>query len=63
VAERDSAVHAAAGLLGDLARALVRVLLFVDLTPVADAFVDRPLGRVDLGYLEETGGISHGWPP
>ena len=63
VAERDSAVHAAAGLLGDLAGTFVRILAFVDLAPVADAFVDRPFGRLDLGHLEEPVWISHGWPP
>ena len=63
VAERDSAVHAAAGLLRHLACALVRVLLFVDLVPVADPLVDRSLGGLDLGYLQESVWISHGWPP
>jgi hypothetical protein len=41
----------------------MRVLLFVDLTPVADALVDRALGGLDLRNLEKSGGISHGWPP
>jgi hypothetical protein len=63
VAERDSAVHATAGLLGHLAGTLVRILAFVDLFPVADPLVDRALGRLDLGDLEKTGWISHGWPP
>ena len=63
VAERDSAVHAPARLLGHLARPLVRVLSLVDLAPVADAFVDRSLGGLDLGYFEESVRISHGSPP
>jgi hypothetical protein len=63
VAERDSAVHATAGLLRHLAGPLVRVLEFVDLAPVADALIDRPLGGLDLGYFEEPVRISHGWPP
>ena len=53
VAERDSAVHAAAGLLRHLAGPLVRILPFVDLAPVADTLVDRSLGGLDLGYLQE----------
>ena len=63
VAERDSAVHAAARLLRHLAGALVRVLPLVDLAPVADTLVDGALGRLDLGHLEEPVRISHGWPP
>jgi hypothetical protein len=63
VAERDSAVHASPGLLGDLTGALVRILLLVDLAPVTDALVDRPLGGINFGNLEKSGRISHGWPP
>jgi hypothetical protein len=63
VAERDSAVHAPAGLLGHLAGALLRILLFVDLAPVADPLVYRPLGRLDTVYLQKSARISHGSPP
>ena len=63
VAERDSAVHAPAGLLGNLACPLVRVLQFVHLAPVADALVDWPLGGLDLGHFEEPAWVSHGSPP
>jgi hypothetical protein len=63
VAERDSAVHASAGLLGHLARAVLWILSFIDLAPIADALVDRPLRRLDLLHLEESMRISHGSPP
>ena len=63
VAERDSAVHTSTGLLRDLARALVGILLFVDLAPVADTLVDGSLGGFDLGNLEKSCRISHGLPP
>jgi hypothetical protein len=63
VAERDPAVHAAAGLLGDLAGPLVGILLLVDLAPVADPFVDGTLGGLDLRHFEKPMWISHGLPP
>jgi hypothetical protein len=63
VAERDSAVHAAAGLLGHLARALVGILALIDLVPVTDPLVHRSLGGLDLGYLQKTRWVSHDWPP
>jgi hypothetical protein len=63
VAERDSAVHAAAGLLRHLTGAFVGILAFVDLAPVADALVDGSLGGLDLGDLQKSGWVSHGWPP
>jgi len=63
VAERDSAVHAPPGLLGDLACTLMRILLLVDLAPVADALVDGSLGGFDFGNSQETCRISHGSPP
>jgi hypothetical protein len=49
--------------LGDLAGAFVRILAFVDLAPVADPLVDRSLGGLDLGDVQESVRISHGWPP
>ena len=63
VAERNSAVHAPAGLLADLPGALMRVLLFVDLSPVADALVHRPFGGLDLHHLKKSLRISHESPP
>jgi hypothetical protein len=49
--------------LGHLAGALLRILSFIDLAPIADPLVDRPLGRLDLLHLEESMRISHGSPP
>lgn len=63
VAERDSAIHAAARLLRHLAGSLVGVLAFVHLAPVTHPLVDRPLGGLDLGDLQKADGISHGSPP
>jgi hypothetical protein len=63
VTERNSAVHAAACLLGDLAGTLARIPKFVDLAPVTDTLVDWTFGRLDLANLEESMRISHGWPP
>jgi hypothetical protein len=63
VAERDSAVHTPAGLLGHLAGALLRILSFVNLAPVPDPLVYRPLGSLDTMYLQESARISHGSPP
>ena len=63
VAERNSAVHASAGLLGDLPGAFMRILTLVDLAPVTDPFVDGTLGRVHPVHFEESMRISHGWPP
>jgi hypothetical protein len=60
VAERNPAVHAAAGLLGDLAGPLMGILLLIDLSPVADPFVDGPFGGVDLCDFEKPMWISHG---
>ena len=45
------------------AGAVLRALPLVDLVPVADPFVDRPLGRLDLVHFEKSAGISHGSPP
>ncbi|SKZ72491.1 Uncharacterised protein [Mycobacteroides abscessus subsp. abscessus] len=60
VAERDTAVHAAAGL--GLQLRLVEVV--VDLFPVHQPQVDRtPLGQFTLGVLEESSGVSHVRPP
>lgn len=63
VAERDPTVHAAAGLLADLRRAFVRILGLVDLTPVTDPLINRPLGRLDFRNLQESLWISHVSPP
>jgi hypothetical protein len=41
----------------------VGILALVDLMPIADPLVDRSLGGLDLGYLQKTGWVSHGWPP
>src|SRR5690606_8947116 len=60
VAERNTAVHAAAGLTAQLGA----VLVFVDLAPVHDAHGDRaPLRQFALTRLEETLGVSHDQPP
>ena len=58
--ERDSAVHAAAGLALELAEDL----RFVDLAPVAQP--DRhgpPGGQLTLADGEKALGVSHGKPP
>ncbi len=60
VAERDSAVHAAGGLI--LQHVVGEVL--VDLFPVAQSQRDRPALRgLAVGVLEEAARISHGPPP
>ena len=60
VAERDTAVHAAAG----LALELPELLLLVDLVPVLDADRDGPAtGQLALASAQETLGVSHGRPP
>ena len=60
VAERDAAVHAAAG----LALQLPELLLLVDLLPVPDAHRDGSARRqLALARLEKALGVSHGRPP
>ncbi len=59
VAERNTAVHAT--------RALVLGVFgaerFVDLAPVAQAYLDRAPTRQMAVELHETGGLTHGLPP
>ena len=60
VAERDAAVHAAAG----LALELPELLLLVDLLPVPDADRDRTAGgELALAGGEKALRVSHGKPP
>ena len=60
VAERDAAVHAAAGLPLELAE----LLLLVDLLPVPDADRDRTSGgELALADVEKALRVSHGKPP
>ena len=60
VAERDAAVHAAAGLALELAE----LLLLVDLAPVPDPDRHGPAGgELALAGLEKALGVSHGMPP
>ena len=63
VTERDSAVHAPAGLLGDVLVLFVGVFVDVDLTPVVDPFVHRPGRGLGLADLQESARISHEPPP
>src|SRR5690606_39887584 len=61
VAERDTAVHAAAG-LG--LQGLVRELVLVDLFPVQQPQRNRaPGGQLPLGVLQKSLRISHVRPP
>ena len=60
VAERNSAVHAPAG----LPTQLVDILSFIDLTPVLQAHRHRPTGRqLALTGGEKALGVSHETPP
>ncbi len=60
VAERDAAVHAAPGLLGDDGQ---EAAFDVDLVPVPDPDIDgSALGEL-LGRRQEALGVSHGWRP
>jgi hypothetical protein len=56
VAERDAAVHAAAGLLPEI----VLREGFVDLSPVAETDRNRSTFREDAIVLEEAAWIAHG---
>ena len=63
VAERDAAVHAATGLLGDDRQQRLARTSRVDLLPVVDALLDRSARRELARRRDESAWVSHVRPP